>query len=90
LILGFIISQIINRIDDYLIETALTTILAYGSFLIAEEIFHVSGVLAVVGAGLIAGNVGPAGMSPTTRIVLFNFWEFAAFVANSFIFLLRT
>lgn len=88
LILGFIISQIINRIDDYLIETALTTILAYGSFLIAEEVFHVSGVLAVVGAGLIAGNVGPAGMSPTTRIVLFNFWEFAAFVANSFIFLL--
>jgi CPA1 family monovalent cation:H+ antiporter len=86
--LGFIISQIINRIDDYLIETALTTILAYGSFLIAEEMFHVSGVLAVVGAGLVAGNVGPAGMSPTTRIVLFNFWEFAAFIANSFIFLL--
>jgi CPA1 family monovalent cation:H+ antiporter len=88
LILGFIIAQIINRIDDYLIETALTTILAFGSFLIAEELFHVSGVLAVVGAGLIAGNVGPAGMSPTTRVVLFNFWEFAAFVANSFIFLL--
>jgi CPA1 family monovalent cation:H+ antiporter len=86
--LGFIISQIINRIDDYLIETALTTILAYGSFLIAEEMFHVSGVLAVVGAGLVAGTIGPAGMSPTTRIVLFNFWEFAAFVANSFIFLL--
>jgi len=86
--LGFIISKIINRIDDYLIETALTTILAFGSFLIAEEMFHVSGVLAVVGAGLVAGNVGPAGMSPTTRIVLFNFWEFAAFIANSFIFLL--
>ena len=88
LILGYAIAQIINRIDDYLIETALTTILAFGSFLIAEELFHVSGVLAVVGAGLMTGNVGPAGMSPTTRVVLFNFWEFAAFVANSFIFLL--
>jgi len=88
LVLGTIISQMINRIDDYLIETTLTTILAFGSFLIAEELFHVSGVLAVVGAGLIAGNIGPAGMSPTTRIVLFNFWEYAAFVANSFIFLL--
>jgi CPA1 family monovalent cation:H+ antiporter len=88
LLLGAFISQIIDRIDDYLIETTLTTILAYGSFLIAEEIFHVSGVLAVVGAGLIAGNIGPAGMSPTTRIVLFNFWEYAAFLANSFIFLL--
>lgn len=88
LVLGALVSQIINRIDDYLIETTLTTILAYGSFLIAEELFHVSGVLAVVGAGLIAGNIGPAGMSPTTRIVLFNFWEYAAFLANSFIFLL--
>ena len=88
LVLGTIISRMINRIDDYLIETTLTTILAYGSFLIAEELFQVSGVLAVVGAGLIAGNIGPAGMSPTTRIVLFNFWEYAAFLANSFIFLL--
>jgi uncharacterized protein YaaQ len=34
------------------------------------------------------GNIGPKGMSPTTRIVVFNFWEYAAFVANSFIFLL--
>jgi len=88
LILGFIISRMIDRIDDYLIETTLTTILAYGSFLIAEEVFHVSGVLAVVGAGLIAGRIGPSGMSPTTRIVLFNFWEYAAFLANTFIFLL--
>lgn len=88
LVLGALISQIIDVIDDYLIETTLTTILAYGSFLIAEEVFHVSGVLAIVGAGLIAGNIGPAGMSPTTRIVLFNFWEYAAFLANSFIFLL--
>jgi len=88
LVLGAIISQMINRIDDYLIETTLTTILAYGSFLLAEELFHVSGVLAVVGAGLTAGNIGPRGMSPTTRVVLFNFWEYAAFLANSFIFLL--
>lgn len=87
-ILGAIISRIISNMDDYLIETTLTTILAYGSFLLAEELFHVSGVLAVVGAGLVAGNIGPAGMSPTTRIALFNFWEFAAFLANSFIFLL--
>jgi uncharacterized membrane protein len=32
----------------------------------------------VVAAGLVTGNVGPAGMSPTTRTVLFNFWEYAA------------
>jgi monovalent cation:H+ antiporter, CPA1 family len=88
LVLGTLISQAILRIDDYLIETTLTTVLAFGSYLIAEQLFHVSGVLAVVVAGLINGNIGPEGMSPTTRIVLFNFWEYASFIANSFIFLL--
>jgi CPA1 family monovalent cation:H+ antiporter len=85
--LGWIASQLIARIDDYLIETTLTTALAFGAYLIAERV-HVSGVLAVVGAGLVCGTVGPKGMSPTTRIVLFNFWEYLAFVANSLIFLL--
>jgi CPA1 family monovalent cation:H+ antiporter len=86
--LGTLISQAISRIDDYLIETTLTSILAFGSYLLAEEIFHVSGVLAVVAAGLVNGNIGPKGMSPTTRIVVFNFWEYFGFLANSFIFLL--
>jgi len=87
LLLGALISQVISRIDDYLIETTLTSVLAYGAYLIAEAL-GVSGVLAVVAAGLINGNIGPRGMSPTTRIVVFNFWEYAAFLANSFIFLL--
>jgi CPA1 family monovalent cation:H+ antiporter len=85
--LGWLISQVIARIDDYLIETTLTTVLAFGAYLAAERL-HFSGVLAVVAAGLMAGNFGPQGMSPTTRIVLFNFWEYLAFLANSFVFLL--
>jgi CPA1 family monovalent cation:H+ antiporter len=88
LILGALISQMIRRIDDHLIEITLTTVLAFGSYLIAEEVLHVSGVLAVVAAGLVNGNIGPRGMSPTTRILLFNFWEYAGFLANSFAFLL--
>lgn len=87
LALGWSTAQVIARVDDYLIETALTTVLAFGSYLVAERL-HFSGVLAVVVAGLINGNIGPQGMSPTTRIVLFNFWEYAAFLANSFVFLL--
>ncbi|MBK6430295.1 Na+/H+ antiporter [Candidatus Amarolinea dominans] len=87
LALGWIAAQIIARVDDYLIETTLTTVLAFGAYLVAERL-HFSGVLAVVVAGLVNGNIGPQGMSPTTRIVLFNFWEYVAFLANSFIFLL--
>jgi len=85
--LGWGISYLIARVDDYLIETTLTTVLAFGSYLLAEHL-HFSGVLAVVVAGLINGNLGPKGMSPTTRIVLFNFWEYVAFLANSLVFLL--
>jgi len=87
IVLGVLISQLIGRIDDPLVETTLTVVLAFGSYLLAESL-HVSGVLAVVAAGLVNGNAGPRGMSPTTRIVVFNFWETGAFLANSFVFLL--
>ena len=87
LVLGWLVSLLIARVDDFLIETTLTTVLAFGSYLIAEQL-HFSGVLAVVAAGLVNGNLGSQGMSPTTRIVLFNFWEYFAFLANSLVFLL--
>jgi len=87
LVLGWLISQLISRVDNYLIETTLTTVLAFGSYLVAERL-GVSGVLAVVVAGLVNGNIGPQGMSPTSRIVIFNFWEYVAFLANSLVFLL--
>ena len=86
LLLGWITAQILARVDDYLIETTLTTVVAFGSYLLAEQA-HVSGVLAVLAAGLVTGSLGSRGMSPTTRIVVFNFWEYAAFLANSAVFL---
>ena len=86
-ILGFLSSQAIRRINDPLVETTITTILAFGAYMLAEDV-HVSGVLAVVMAGIVSGNIGPRGMSPTTRIVVNNFWEYGAFLANSLIFLI--
>lgn len=86
-VLGWLVSLAIARIDAHLIETTLSTVLAFGSYLLAERL-HVSGVLAVLAAGILNGNLGPRGMSPTTRIALFNFWEYLAFVANSLVFLL--
>jgi len=87
LVLGWLIAQLISRIDNYLIETTLTTVLAFGSYLVAERLGF-SGVLAVLAAGLVNGNISPQGMSPTSRIVIFNFWEYIAFLANSLVFLL--
>jgi len=34
------------------------------------------------------GNIGLRKMSPTTKIVLYNFWEYLAFITNSLVFLL--
>jgi monovalent cation:H+ antiporter, CPA1 family len=72
---------------DRLVEITFTTIAAYGSFLLAEH-FHLSGVLAALTAGLIIGNVGHLALSAADRKTVEEFWEYAAFVANSLIFLL--
>lgn len=50
----------IGRTSDHLVETALTMVAAYGSFLVAEH-FGLSGVLATVSAGLLMGNLGVLG-----------------------------
>jgi len=78
---------------EHLVEVTLTTIAAFASFLVAERL-HVSGVLATVTAGLIMGNLGaatPRGrifISARGREAVTTFWEFAAFLANSVVFLL--
>jgi CPA1 family monovalent cation:H+ antiporter len=86
--IGVIASVLTSYFDDHLLEITLTTIVAYGSFLLAESL-HVSPVIAVLVAGLIMGNYGrQRGMSPTTQVAVNSFWEYAAFVVNSLVFLL--
>ncbi len=95
-ILGYVVASLILRnLDDHLVETAVTVALAFGSYLLAEEFgalvgadIHLSGILAVVAAGLMVGNIGLRNTSPTTRLTLQNFWEFLSFVVNSMVFLL--
>lgn len=87
-IIGYTASRITQFFDDHLLEIMLTTIVAFGSYLAAEA-FHMSGVMAVVTAGLVVGNYGTqTGMSPTTRLAVHSFWEYAAFAVNSLVFLL--
>lgn len=85
---GIAVSQIIKRVDDPMIEIALTTLAAYGAFVAAEQ-FHYSGVIATVTAGLFCGNYGNrGGISPSGRIAIESFWEYVAFALNSIVFLL--
>ena len=87
-VIGFGISFITQRFDIPLVEQSLTLVSAYGTYLITEELGG-SGVIAVVIVGIILGNWGSRiGMSPRTRLIVTEFWEFLAFFVNSMIFLL--
>lgn len=86
--LGYAASRITAFFDDHLLEITLTTILAYGAFLVAEQL-RVSPVISVVAAGIVLGNYGSrSSMSATTRLAVNSFWEYAAFLVNSLVFLL--
>jgi monovalent cation:H+ antiporter, CPA1 family len=77
-----------GRTEDHLVEITLTTIAAYGAFLIAERL-ETSGVLACVTAGMVVGNIGWRGyISQSGRDHVLYFWEYAAFLTNSVVFIL--
>ena len=70
------------------IETSLTILLVYSSFLLAEEGLEVSGVMAVAIVGITLRNWGQSKISPLTRQYLQQFWKYLAQVAYALIFLL--
>lgn len=88
LLIGFGISYLTQRFDLPLVEQSLTLVAAYGAYAVAEELGG-SGVISVALVGVILGNYGSqVGMSPRTRLVVSEFWEFLAFFVNSIVFLL--
>lgn len=85
---GLLVERALRTTTDHLAEIGLTVVLAYGVFLMAERV-HVSGVIAVVVAGMVNANVGvQSGLNAFSRVALYSFWEFAAFVINSMVFLI--
>lgn len=73
---------------DHMVQAALTSVLAYLAFIVAEHFFHVSGVMAVVAAGVFGAWAGARVFDESMRAYVTEFWEYLAFVANSLIFLL--
>ena len=92
IVIGILIAVVallvIGRTRDHLAELAMTTFAAFGSFWTAEH-FHLSGILATTAAGLIIGNrIGHGNITERGEESMEHFWEFAAFVANSIIFII--
>lgn len=85
---GWLVSQMIKRLDEPLVETTITIITAYGVYLLAD-LLHLSAIIAVITAALVVGNYGRvANMSERTTMAVDNFWSVLAFIANALIFLL--
>jgi CPA1 family monovalent cation:H+ antiporter len=88
-LMAWVTGLILGMIEsDPFLEVSLTTVLAYSSFLVAEHMLHVSGVMAVVAAAVTMGSWGRTKISPSVAGFLHHFWEFLAYIANALIFLL--
>jgi monovalent cation:H+ antiporter, CPA1 family len=74
--------------EDPLSSILITFALALSTFQIGQFL-GVSGVVAVVIAGLMVGNLERSqAISASSRVTVLSFWEYAGFAVNTFIFLL--
>jgi Na+/H+ antiporter len=87
LAIGYVVAALLRRIDDAPTEITISLVTAYFAYLPAEAL-DVSGVLAVVTAGLYMGWHAPTIHGVETRLPSFAVWEVFIFVANSLLFVL--
>lgn len=85
--LGYLCVGLFRQLDDALSNILLTVAVSLGTFQLGQA-FGVSSAIAVVIAGLVVGNLGFSRTPASTRVTLLNFWEYAGFGVNTFIFLL--
>ena len=88
IVFGIIFSFAISQARSKGVQLTLSLILAHATFLIAEGILGVSGILATMTAGLIMGNYGKRKLSLQTKKSFAEIWSFLGFVSNSLIFIL--
>lgn len=84
---GAVGGVILQRTPDHLTGILSSTVLVFGTSLIAERI-HASPVIAVVVAGLVVGRAARRVLEPSRVLALQGFWEVAGFGVNVLLFLL--
>jgi CPA1 family monovalent cation:H+ antiporter len=86
-IAGYATSRLLPYVGDHLIEISLSVVLAYGTYLAADAL-NMSGVIATAVAGIVLGNYGRGhGLSRVTENALTTVWDFIAYLATAFVFL---
>ena len=85
---GYLVLQMLKRVDNYQVEILLTLALVSGGATAAAGL-HLSAPIAVVVAGLMIGNHGRRdAMSDTTKQHLDTFWELIDEILNAVLFLI--
>ncbi len=84
---GFGAVAVMRRLDETLLQIVASFIIPYVAFLLGEQI-HVSGVLAVVAAGLVIGWHVPELASAEARMQSNMVWGAVVFVLNAIVFIL--
>ena len=88
-VIGIILSELLFRMragmSAYLI---MSIVLAYSSFVIAEHLMHVSGVMAVVAAAIALGIFGVSRIPQNERETVDETWDVIILICNSLLFLL--
>ena len=87
LVLGEIVHQVEDHIEDGPIEIALSLLTPYVAYLAAEAM-HASGVLAVVACGLYLSRRSSHFYSPTVRLQAWAVWDSLTFILNGVVFVL--
>jgi len=86
-LLGRFFVFIHRYLGDVFIEVLMTLSVPYIIYILAESL-HVSGVLAVVAAGLVRGRYSPEIVSAEMRIIARSVWNLLVFLLTSLVFIL--
>ena len=87
LLAGWLFVFIHRHLGDVFIEVLTSLSVPYIAYIAAESL-HVSGVLAVVAAGLVRGRYSPEIVSAEMRIIARSAWNLIVFLLNSLVFIL--
>jgi Na+/H+ antiporter len=86
LLVGFVVRWVHRHLDDPPVQITISLLTPFAAYLPAERL-HVSGVLAVVAAGIYLGWHSPLIVSARYRLQAFAFWEIVVFLLNGFVFI---
>ncbi len=87
LVVGWVIAEVRKRVTDVNTELTISLFSAYGAFIPADQL-GVSGVLAVVTAGVYLGFRAPEIATPESRMQGFALWSVLTFLINAILFIL--